>query len=165
MIISSIHNVCLINSLSLIFLFNRNLVVCIIPSIGRLTYRSFISRGIIFICSLICMIFSSSAISCECFVLYACGRQIKLCSFLFKYLAILYDGACVLFITGLIGSSFLCVFMYTLRFGAVGFMLIRYNIYVLVCLLVYCIFELFVESVFDTCQQGPCLVVLYDSPV
>ena len=54
-----------------------------------------------------------------------CGRQIKLRSFLFMYLAILYDGACVLFITGLIGSLFLCVFKYTLSFGTAGFMLIR----------------------------------------
>jgi len=67
----------------------------------------------------------SSAISCEFFVLYVC-RQIKLCSFLFRYLAILYDGACVLFVTGLTGSLFLCVFTYTLSFGAAGFMLIRY---------------------------------------
>ena len=47
-------------------------------------------------------------------------------AFLFKYLAILYGGACVLFITGLIGSLFLCVFMYMLSFGAAGFMFIRY---------------------------------------
>ena len=55
------------------------------------------------------MLFTSSVISCEFFVLYVCGRQIKWSSFLFRCLAILYDGACVLFITGLIGSLFLCV--------------------------------------------------------
>jgi len=48
-----------------------------------------------------------SAISYELLILYVYGKQIKLCSFfLFKYLAILYDGARVLFITGLIGSFF-----------------------------------------------------------
>jgi len=46
--------------------------------------------------------------------------------FLFKCFAILYDGACVLFITGLIGSLSLCVFMYILSFGAIGFMFVRY---------------------------------------
>ena len=46
--------------------------------------------------------------------------------FLFKYLAILYNLACVLFITGLIGSFFLCVFMYILSFGAVGFTFTKY---------------------------------------
>jgi len=54
------------------------------------------------------------------------GRQITLCSFLFKYLVILYNGACVLFITGLIGSLSLCVLMYILNFGATDFMFIKY---------------------------------------
>jgi len=55
-----------------------------------------------------------SAISHELSILYVYGKQIKLCSFLFKYLALLYDGACVLFITGLIGS-FIYVLLYIER--------------------------------------------------
>ena len=43
-------------------------------------------------------------------------------SYLFMNLAILYDGASVLFTTGLNGSLSLCVLMYMLSFGAVGFM-------------------------------------------
>ena len=39
---------------------------------------------------------------------------------------ILYDGACILFITGRIGSSCLCVFMYAFNLGAVCFMFIKY---------------------------------------
>ena len=35
-------------------------------------------------------------------------------------LAILYVGACVLFITGRMGSPSLCVFMYAFNCGAVG---------------------------------------------
>jgi len=65
------------------------------------------------------------------------GNLILLCSFLLKYLAVLYDGACVLFITGLIGLLYFCDFMYMLSFGAAGFMFIRY---LLVCPLIHCIF-------------------------
>jgi len=42
------------------------------------------------------------------------------------YFFILYDGVCVLFITGLIVSLSLCVCMYILSFGAIGFMFVRY---------------------------------------
>jgi len=40
---------------------------------------------------------------------YVFGRQIRFCSFLLNNLAALYDGACMLFITGRIGWSSLCV--------------------------------------------------------
>ena len=93
---------------------------------GRLTCKSFISKVIVLICSLICILFSSSAISCEFFILYVCGKQSKLCRLLFKCFAVLYDGACVLFITGLIGLLSLCVLMCILSFGAIGFMFVRY---------------------------------------
>jgi len=83
------------------------------------------SRVIILIYSLICILFSSSAISCEFLVLYVRGKQSKLCSILFKCFANLYDGACVLFIAGLIGSLSLCVFIYILSFGVIGFMFVR----------------------------------------
>jgi len=77
MIISSICSACLVNSLSLIFLFSQNFVVLIIPWIGRLTYGSFMSRVIIHIFLLIFILFSSSATSCFLFfVLYVYGRQI-----------------------------------------------------------------------------------------
>ena len=59
-------------------------------------------------------------------MLYVYGTQNKLLSFLFTNLAILHDGASVLFITGLIGLLSLRVFMHMLSFGAVGFMLIKY---------------------------------------
>ena len=59
-------------------------------------------------------------------MLYVYGRQSKLFSFLFMNLAILYDGASVLFTTVLIGSLTLCVFMYMFSLGAVGFIFTKY---------------------------------------
>ena len=56
------------------------------------------------------------------------GRQIKLCRFLFTYLANLCVGANVLFITGLIDSFYLCVFTYILSFVAVSFTFIGENV-------------------------------------
>jgi hypothetical protein len=44
----------------------------------------------------------------------------------FKNLAILYEGACVLSITGLIGLFSLRDFMYALILGAVGLIFSRY---------------------------------------
>jgi len=115
-----------INSLSMIFLFSQNFVSVKIPCIGKLTNRSFISRAITFICLSICILFSSFAISCEFYVLYAYGRQSRLFRFLFISLAILYDGASVLFTMGLIGSLSFCVFMYMFSFGALGFIFNKY---------------------------------------
>jgi hypothetical protein len=57
---------------------------------------------------------------------YVLGRFIYSFILLFKNLAILYEGACVLSITGLIGLFSLCVFMYALILGAVGFIFSRY---------------------------------------
>ena len=54
------------------------------------------------------------------------GRLNFLFSFLFINLAILYDGASVLFTAGLTGSLSLCVFMYMFSIGAVGFIFTRY---------------------------------------
>jgi len=59
-------------------------------------------------------------------VLYVYGRQSKLFSFLFMNLAILCNGASVLFTAGLIGSLSLCVFMYMFSFWAVGFLFTKY---------------------------------------
>ena len=42
------------------------------------------------------------------------------------YIATLYDGACTLFITGLIGWFSLCVFMYTFSCGAIDLIFNRY---------------------------------------
>jgi len=109
MIISSTCGICLINSLSRTFLFRQNFAVVKIPCIGKLRNKSFISRVITFICLSICNLFSSFVISCKFFVLYVYGRQSKLFCFLFMNLAILYDGASVLFTAGLIGSLSLCV--------------------------------------------------------
>ena len=54
------------------------------------------------------------------------GRFIRLFNFLLRYLAVLYAGSRVLFTTDLMGSFSLCIFMYTLSVGAIGFMFIRY---------------------------------------
>ena len=67
-----------------------------------------------------------SAISCEFFTLYVFGKGNKSRSFLFKCLANLCDGACVWFITGLIGAFSLCVLIYALSCGALGFIFMRY---------------------------------------
>jgi len=55
-----------------------------------------------------------------------CMYWVDLCILLFKNLVILYEGACLLSITGLIFLFSLCVFMYALILGAVGFMFSRY---------------------------------------
>lgn len=65
----------------------------------------------------------SSATSYAFLVVSVYGRFMRLFNFLLRYLAVLYDGACMLFTTRLIGSFSLCVFMYTMSFG---FMFIRY---------------------------------------
>lgn len=46
--------------------------------------------------------------------------------FLLRYFASLYDGACMLFISGLMGLSSLCIFIKALRFGAIGFICVKY---------------------------------------
>src|SRR5215469_2010157 len=84
------------------------------------------SKVIIFMCSSMYIALRSSATSCAFLVVYVHGRFIRLIIFLLRCLAILYAGACILFTTGLIGSFSLCVFMYTLSFGATGFMFIGY---------------------------------------
>ena len=58
--------------------------------------------------------------------LYYFHFLLNLLLFLFKYLAILCDGSCVLFIAGLIGAFSLCVLTYALSCGALGFMLVIY---------------------------------------
>ena len=95
------------------------------PCIGRLTYRSFMSSVIIFICSSKCIVLVLLPLL-RVFCGVGVRRFIRLFNFLLRYLAVLYAGACVLFTTGLMGSFSLCVFMYTLSVGATGFMFIRY---------------------------------------
>jgi len=70
---------------------------------------------------------------CVCLVFLSVGDLLVNCFvmcvlyiLLFKNLAILYEGGCVLSITGLIGLISLCVFMYALILGVVGFMFSRY---------------------------------------
>ena len=93
---------------------------------GKLVYKSFMSNTMILLFSLIWILFSSCTISCEFLVLYVFGRLIRPCNFLFRIFGNLYDGACVLFIMGRIGLSSMCIFMYTLSMGAVGFIFIKY---------------------------------------
>ena len=47
-------------------------------------------------------------------------------SFLLRHFATLYNGACMLFITGLIRSFILYVSVYALMFGVIGFIFVRY---------------------------------------
>jgi len=54
------------------------------------------------------------------------GTFIKLFNLLLRYLAILLDGACLLFTTGIIVSLCLCIFINALSLGAVGFWFTRY---------------------------------------
>jgi hypothetical protein len=49
------------------------------------------------------------------------GRFNIFCSFLLRYFAGLYEGACMLLITGLKGVPSLCVLIYALSFEADGF--------------------------------------------
>jgi len=58
-----------------------------------------------------CNLCSSCAISPEFMVMYVFGRFMYAFILLFRNFAILYDGAGVLSIIGLIGSFSLCVFM------------------------------------------------------
>jgi len=94
--------------------------------VGRLTYKCVMSSVIILLCSLTWILCSSCATSYEFFVVYVFGKSIKLRSFLLRNLASLYDSACVLFITGRMGSPSLCVFMCALSLGGVGFICIKY---------------------------------------
>jgi len=72
------------------------------------------------------MLCKSWATSCEFLVMKVLVKLTRFSNFLFSNLAVLYAGACRLFITGQIGSPSLCVFIYAFRFGALGFIFIRY---------------------------------------
>jgi hypothetical protein len=141
--------VCSIVVLVLLGLLSQNLMVWRMPCIDRLTYRSFMSSVIIFMCSSMCIVFSSSAASCAFLVVYVCGRFIRLFNFLLKYLAALYAGACMSFTTGLIGSICLCFYVY-IEFWSHWF----YVCQVFLCVFVYqrvaflnCILDLFLVGV------------------
>jgi hypothetical protein len=54
------------------------------------------------------------------------GRFSIFCSFVLRYFASLYEGACTLLITGLMGVPSLYILIYALRFGAARFLLMRY---------------------------------------
>jgi hypothetical protein len=91
-------------------LLNQNLVICSMFLVGRLTCKSFMSSVIILLCSLIWILCRSCATSFEFCAVYVFGKSIKRRSFLLRNLASLYDGACLLFITGQMGSPSLCFF-------------------------------------------------------
>ena len=107
------------------FLFSQYLIAFIIPCVGKFIYKSFMSMVIILVFSFIFMFVSSVTTSCEFFALYMFGKLSKLCNFLFICFAILYGGAGVLSITGLIGLYSLCVLICTFNLGAVGYIFIR----------------------------------------
>ena len=106
------------------------------------------------------MLCRSWATSFEFLVPYVYGRCIIWFSFLLKCLASLYDGACMLLISGLIGSLSLCILMRALSVGAVVLFVI--NILVCPCLLPCCISVMFVEFVFGIIQWDLFGVGLHD---
>ena len=59
------------------------------PCLGKLTYRSFMSSVIILLDSLSSILLSSSVTSCEFLVVYVYGRFSGICCFLLRYFAIL----------------------------------------------------------------------------
>jgi hypothetical protein len=54
------------------------------------------------------------------------GRLMRFRSFLLSNLAVLYEGACKLFVTSRIGAPSLWVLIYAFKLGTLGFMCIRY---------------------------------------
>ena len=108
------------------FLLSQNAVVCKMFLMGRLVNRSFMSNVIDLLLLWSWKLFSSWATSCKFLVKKVLGRLTRLSNFLFNHLAVLYEGACRLFITGRIGVPSLWVFIYTFRLGALGFISIRY---------------------------------------
>jgi len=93
---------------------------------GRLVNRSFMSNDINLLLLWSWILCKSLATSCEFLVMKVLGRLTRFSSFLFSNLAVLYAGACLLFITGRIGATSVCVFTYAFRLGALGFIFIRY---------------------------------------
>jgi hypothetical protein len=80
---------------SLLFLFNQNFVILIIICIGKLTYRSFMSKMVI-LCWLLIWISFSTCATFEFLVAYVYGKFINWLSLLLRFLASFKDGACLL---------------------------------------------------------------------
>ena len=98
-------------------------VILSVSCIGILTYRSFISEVINLWCSFISIFVRLSAsviefltlywlLRCRCWLITSTGC-----------FAILYDGALMLFITGLMGFPALCNFIWAFSVGSCGFFL------------------------------------------
>jgi len=111
-----------------LFLLNQNAEVCKIFLMGRLVNSSFMSNDINLLLLWSWMLCKYCATSCEFLVMKVLGRLTRFSNFLFNYLAVLYAGACRLFITGRIDAPSLCVFMYAFILDALGFIFIRYFI-------------------------------------
>jgi hypothetical protein len=77
--------------------------MCIIPDTGKFTYRSFMSNVINFILFVVCSFSNSWATCCEFSIVCMCGKLSMFFNLLFIKRAILYDGACMMFITGRMG--------------------------------------------------------------
>ena len=131
--------ICLFVSGLLGAFFNQFFVVCKTPVMGKLTYKSFMSRVISLICLLIFKFTIYSAISNEFFTVYVFSRGKWKCNILISSLAILCDGVCVLIITGLMGAFSLCVLIYALSCGALGFMLMMYLCVIFSTSVLHCI--------------------------
>jgi hypothetical protein len=101
------------------------------------------------------ILFSSCAISAEFFVVYVNGSCISWLSFLLRCSANLYDGVYILLMTGLMGRYVLCVLIRAVRFGALGFIYVRYLFWFLfikmldLCMVFWiCLWNAFVGSSF-----------------
>ena len=98
---------------------------------------------VVILCSLLIqMLFRSCATSFEILVAHVYGSFINWLSFLLRYLASLYDGVYMLFITGLIVFSSLCILIKALSFGAMGFMCIKYFCWLFIYYCVTFVFEM-----------------------
>ena len=81
---------------------------------------------IILCCSVICSCSNSLTSYFELRIIYVLGESIYYLILLFRYFAILYVGAGLLLITGLIGWFCLCVLNYAFSLGNSGFILNGY---------------------------------------
>ena len=118
-------SICSVVVLVLLFLLSQNLVGWRMTCFGGLTYSSCISRVIIFMCSSVCFVLSSSSSSCVFLVVYVCGRIIRL--FRFCEIFSSFICWCVYIVYNRSGCFlFLMRFYVSIGFCGIGFMFTRY---------------------------------------
>jgi hypothetical protein len=99
-------------------------VIFSVSSIGLLTYRSFMSNVAILWFSFTLIVGILHARLSEFCVFYLFS-SCSCCLSMFSFFAILYVGAFLLLITGLIGLSGLCIFIHAFSLGGIGFFCVR----------------------------------------